>query len=114
MYEKTQCEHAECVHTNTGILVCVCILLTFFYLLYVCVGIYTYKCINERHHGCLQIHFLRTGIHAYVSVFVWVCVCIHMYTYIYEKTPCVYTNLHMCVYILAYMHADFTCGCIDV
>ena len=43
-----------------------------------------------------------------------VVVCIHMYTYIYEKTPCVNANLHMCVYILACIHADFICGCVDV
>ena len=28
MYEKTPCVHARCVHTNTGIHVCVCILFT--------------------------------------------------------------------------------------
>ena len=60
-----------------------------------------------------DIHCVHIGIHAYVSVFVCVCVCIRMYTYIYEKTPCVHTNLHVCVYT-AYMHVDFTCGCIGV
>ena len=44
---------------------------------------------------------------------VGVGVGIHMYTYIYEKTPCVHTNLHMFVYILACVHADFTCGCVE-
>jgi len=43
---------------------------------------------------------------------IWVCTCVFMYTYIYEKTPCVHTNLRMCVGILAYMNAAFTCGCI--
>jgi len=80
----------------------------------VCVGIYVYTCTRERHHAWIQIFFVCIGIHAYVSVFVRVCVRIHMYTYIYEKTPCVHTNLHMCVYILAYMHANFTCGCVDI
>ena len=28
MYEKTLCVHSQCVHTNTGIHVCVCILFT--------------------------------------------------------------------------------------
>jgi len=35
MYEKTPCVHAECVHTNTGIHVCVCILFTVVF--YMCV-----------------------------------------------------------------------------
>jgi len=80
----------------------------------VCVGVYIYICMHKRPHGRIQIHCVRIGIHAYVSVFVRVCVCIHMYTYIYEKTTCMHTNLHVCVYILAYMHGDFTCGCADV
>jgi len=78
-----------------------------------CVGICIYACTRERHHGWIQIHCVRIGIHAHISVFVRVCVCIHMYTYIYEKTLCVHTNLHMCVYILANMHADFTRGCVS-
>jgi hypothetical protein len=60
------------------------------------------------------LHWVRIGIHTYVSVFVRVCVFIHMYTCIYDKTSCAHTNLHVCVYILAYMHADFTCGYIHV
>jgi len=83
-------------------------------VLYVCVGIYIYTCTHERHHGWILIHCVRIGIHAYVSVFVRVGVCMYMCTYVYEKTPGVHTNLHMCVYMLAYMHANFTCGCVDV
>jgi len=80
----------------------------------VCVGIYICIGMHERPHGRIQIHCVRIGIHSYVSVLVRVCACIHMYTYIYEKTQCVHTNLQMCVYTLAYCHADFTCGCIHV
>jgi len=104
------CMQSVCIQIHT----CLCLYLLYRCVLYVCVGIYIYTCICERHHKCIQIHCVRIGIHAYVSVFVRVGVCIHMYTYIYDKTPCVHTNLHMCVYILAYMHADFTCGCVDI
>ena len=93
---------------------CLCLYLVYRCVLYVCVGIYIYAFIHERHHGWIQIRCVRIGIHTYVSVFVRVCVCIHMYTYIYDKIPCVFTDLHICVYILAYVHADFTCGCVDV
>jgi len=93
---------------------CLCLYLVYRCALYVCVGIYIYTCIHERHRGWIQMHCVCIGIHEYVSVFVRVCVCIHMYTYIYDKTPCVHTNLHVCVYILAYMRADFTRGCIHV
>ena len=110
MYEKTLCVQARCVHTNTGIHVCVCILYSC--VLNVCVGIYIYIGIHNRPHGRIQIHCVRIGIHTYVSVFVHVCSCIHMYTYIYEKTPCVHTNLRKCVCMFTYMNAAFTCGCI--
>ena len=41
-------------------------------VLYVCVGIYIYTSTHERHHGCIQIHCVRIGIPAYVSVLcVW-------------------------------------------
>ena len=82
MYERTPCAHVECVHTNTGIHVGVCILFTGFFFLYVCVGIYIYICIHDRHHGCIQIHCVRIGIHAYVSVFVCVCMYTHVYIYV--------------------------------
>jgi len=78
----------------------------------VCVDICIYECTRERHNGCIEIHCVRIGIYAYVSVFVRVGVCIHMYIYICEKTTCAHTNLHMCVYILVNMHANFTCGCV--
>jgi len=48
----------------------------------VCVGIYIYICIHERHHGCIQIHCVRIGIHAYVCLFVCVCMYTHVYIYI--------------------------------
>ena len=35
MYEETPCVDAECVHTNTGIHVCVCILFTGCFLVYI-------------------------------------------------------------------------------
>ena len=54
-YEKTSCVHTECVHANTDIHVCVRILFTGVF--YVCVGVYIYTCIHERHHGCIQIHY---------------------------------------------------------
>ena len=82
-------------------------------VLYVCVGMYIYTSTHERHLGCIQIHCVRTGIHECIYV-VRVGVGIHMYTYIYEHPPCVHANLHMCVYILVCVHADFTCGCVDV
>ena len=77
-----------------------CLYLVYGCVLNVSVGIYIYTCTHERHHRCIQIHCVRTGIHAYVSVFVRVCGCVHMYTYINETTLCAHTNLHMCVYTL--------------
>ena len=52
----------------------------------------------------------------YMHTYLYLCVCVdvYMYTYINQTTLCAHTNLHMCVYTLAYMHADFTCGCVDV
>jgi len=97
MYEKTLCVHAECVHTNTGIHVGVCILFTGFFL-YVCVGIHISICIHERHHGCIQIHCVRIGIHVYVSVFVCVCIYTHVYIYIWKDNVCTYEFTYVCVY----------------
>ena len=45
IYEMTPCVHAECVHTNTGIHVGVCVLFTGF--VFICTR--AYKCI----HTCL-------------------------------------------------------------
>ena len=117
MYKETPCVYTKCLNTNTYTSVLVsCLQMSFIYrwVLYVCVGICIYACTRERHHGWIQTHCVRIGIHAHVSVFVHGCVCIRMYAHIYEKTPCVYTNLHMCVYILVYIHADFTCGCVSI
>ena len=61
-YEKTSCVHTECVHANTDIHVCVCILFTGVF--YVCVGVYIYTC-----------------IHIYVHVYT--CHMYVLYTYIY-------------------------------
>jgi len=114
MYVKGHCGciQMECVHIQ--IRTCLCWRLVYRCVLYVCVGICIYACTRERHHGWIQIHCVHIGIHAHVSVFGRGCVRVRMYTHIYEKTPCVYTNLHMCVYTLAYMHADFTCASVSI
>jgi len=104
------CIQSVCIKIHT----CLCGCLVYRWVLYVCVGICIYACTRERHHGWIQIHCVRIGIHVHVSVFVRGCVCIRMYTHIYEKTPCLYTNLHMCVYILVYIHTDFTCGYVSI
>ena len=64
-------------------------------VLYMCVGVYIYTCTHERHHGCIQIHCVRIGIHAYVSVFVRVCVCIHIYMYGRRVYLCACKFLHI-------------------
>jgi len=69
-----------------------------------CVGIYIYTCINKRHHEWIQIHCVRIGIHAYVSVFVRVCGCIHMYTYMYERQrDCIRICVCVCIYLHIFM-----------
>jgi len=112
VWKDTMCACKMCVYKYRH--TCLCLYLVYGCVLYVCIGIYICIGMHERPHGRIQIHCVRIGIHLYVSVFVRVGVCIHMYRYIYEKTPCTHTNLHMRVYTLAYMHADFTCGCIHV
>jgi len=69
--------------------------------LYVCVGVYIYTCTHERHHGCIQIHCVRIGIHAYVSL---LCVWLYVYTciHIYMKRHRVCIRICMCVCI--YLH----------
>jgi len=112
---------------------------TYMHSVYICVGIcvyiyarQVYMCVGVQECficvcRCIHIYMytwkiswvhtdtLSANRNTCIRIFVVrVVVCIHMYTYIYEKTPCVHTNLHVCVYILACMHADFTCGCVDV
>jgi len=93
---------------------CLCLYLVYGCVLYVCVGIYPYTCIHERHHACIQIHCVRIGIHSYVSVFVRVGVCTHMYTYIYKKTQCAHTKLIVCVCIYARRLHMWVCRCFNV
>jgi len=70
-------------------------------VLHVCVGVYIYTCTHERHHGCIQIHCVRIGIHAYVSV---LCVWVYVYTciHIYMKRYRVHIRIYMCV--STYLH----------
>jgi len=96
--------YARQVYMCVGVRVC-------FVCVCKCIHIYMYTwktpwvhtdtlCANRN--TCTRICVVRVGV------------CIHMYTYIYEKIPCTHTNLHVCLYILACMHADFTCVCVDV
>jgi len=111
MYKETPCVHTKCVNTNTYMSVLVsCLQMSF-----ICVCRYMYICMYMWKTPWVDSDTLCAhDIHTHVSVFVRGCVCIRMYAHIYEKTPCVYTNLHMCVYILVYIHADFTCGCVSI
>ena len=105
-YRVCACKYRHtclCSYLVYGCVLCVCR----------CIHIYMYTRKTPWVHTD-TLHWVRIGIHTYVSVFVRVCVFIHMYTCIYDKTSCAHTNLHVCVYILAYMQADFTCGYLHV
>ena len=75
---------------------CLCLYLVYGCVLNVSVDIYIYKCTRERHHRYILIHCVRTGIHAYVSVFVPVCVCIHIYMYGRRVYICACICLRIC------------------
>jgi len=107
VWKDTVCACRVCAYKYRD--TCLCLYLVYVCVLNVCVGIYIYIGIHERPYGRIQIHCMRIGIHGYVSGFVHVCSCIHIYMI---KTPCVHTNLRMCVCMRAYMNAAFTCGCI--
>jgi len=74
---------------------------------YIYVGVYSHICTPSLQMGVRRVHmyvcmYWHTCAYTPTYVCLCVCVCIHMYTYMYEKTTCVHTNLHMCVYIIAY------------
>ena len=78
---------------------CLCSYLVYWCVLCVCrcIHIYMYTRKTPWVHTD-TLHWVRIGIHTYVSVFVCVCVFIHMYTCIYDKTSCVIRS-YMCVCI---------------
>jgi len=50
-----------------------------------------------------------------IRICVCACVCMytHVYIYIWKDTVCAYEFTYVCVYT-AYMHVDFTCGCVGL
>jgi len=80
MKRRRVCIQSVCIQIQAYMSVFLSCLHVFF--VYVCVGMYIYACIHEKHHGCIEIHCVRIGIHAYVSVFVRVCMYTHVYIYI--------------------------------
>ena len=87
-----------CSYLVYGCVLCVCR----------CIHVYMYTRKTPWVHTD-TLHWVRIGIHTYVSVFVCVCVFIHMYTCIYDKTSCVIRS-YMCVCIYLHIHMwVYTC-----
>jgi len=112
MYEKTPCVHVECVHTNTGIHVRVCILFTGFFLICVCGYIHIYMYTRKTP----WVYTDTLCAHRNTCIRICVCMCVYIYTciHIFLKRQRVYIQIYICVCIYLHIHADCTCGCVDV
>jgi len=97
MYEKTSCVHVEC---SIQIQAYMSVFVSCLQMCFICVCRYIHIYMYVRKTPWAHADTLCA--HRNTCIRVCVCACVYVYAciHIYEKTPCVHTNLHMCVYKL--------------
>jgi len=103
------CMQSVCIQMQTYMSVFVSCLQVWF----ICVCRYIHIYVYVRQTPWAHTDTLCAHRNTCIRICVCACVCMYTHVYIWKDTVCAYEFTYVCVYT-AYMHVDFTCGCVGV